>query len=80
LSFPDFAGSVTLAGFSVFSGLDVSSGISALSAFVSASSPDFPVFRCLVPMAAVTYLGFLTQYYYFIFLFYLAVAFGVWML
>lgn len=39
-----------------------------------------PVFRCLVPMAAVTYLGFLTQYYYFIFLFYLAAAFGVWML
>lgn len=39
-----------------------------------------PVLRCLVPMAAVTYLGFLTQYYYFIFLFYLAAAFGVWML
>lgn len=39
-----------------------------------------PVLRCLVPMAAVTYLGFLTQYYYFIYLFYLAAAFGVWML
>ncbi len=39
-----------------------------------------PVLRCLLPMAAVTYLGFLTQYYYFIFLFYLAAAFGVWML
>lgn len=39
-----------------------------------------PVFRCLVPMAVVTYLGFLTQYYYFIFLFYLAAAFCVWLL
>lgn len=39
-----------------------------------------PMLRCLAPMAAVTYLGFLTQYYYFIFLFYLAAAFGVWML
>ena len=39
-----------------------------------------PVLRCLLPMAAITYLGFLTQYYYFIFLFYLAAAFGVWML
>ncbi len=39
-----------------------------------------PVLRCLAPMAAVTYLGFLTQYYYFIYLFYLAAAFGVWML
>ena len=36
--------------------------------------------RCLVPMAAVTYLGFLTQYYYFIFLFYLAIAFCAWLL
>ena len=34
----------------------------------------------LLPMAAVTYLGFLTQYYYFIFLFYLAVAFCIWLL
>lgn len=39
-----------------------------------------PVLWCLAPMAAVTYLGFLTQYYYFIFLFYLSAAFGVWML
>lgn len=39
-----------------------------------------PVFRCLVPMAVVTYLGFLTQYYYFIFLFYLAAAFCIWLL
>lgn len=34
----------------------------------------------LFPMAAVTYLGFLTQYYYFIFLFYLAVGFCIWLL
>lgn len=39
-----------------------------------------PFFRCLVPMAVVTYLGFLTQYYYFIFLFYLAAAFCIWLL
>ena len=38
------------------------------------------VLKCLVPMAAVTYVGFLTQYYYFIFLFYLAIAFCVWLL
>lgn len=36
--------------------------------------------RDLFPMAAVTYVGFLTQYYYFIFLFFLAAAFGVWLL
>lgn len=39
-----------------------------------------PVGSCLVPMAAVTYLGFLTQYYYFIFLFYLGAAFCLWLL
>lgn len=38
------------------------------------------VVRNLVPMAAVTYVGFLTQYYYFIFLFFLAVSFCVWLL
>lgn len=31
-------------------------------------------------MAAVTYVGFLTQYYYFIFLFFLAAAFCLWLL
>lgn len=36
--------------------------------------------KCLIPMAVVTYAGFLTQYYYFIFLFFLAIAFGVWLL
>lgn len=34
----------------------------------------------LLFMAAVTYVGFLTQYYYFIFLFFLAVSFCVWLL
>ena len=36
--------------------------------------------RTLLAMAAVTYVGFLTQYYYFIFLFFLAIAFGLWLL
>lgn len=36
--------------------------------------------RMLIAMAAVTYVGFLTQYYYFIFLFFLATAFCVWLL
>lgn len=36
--------------------------------------------RTLLAMAAVTYVGFLTQYYYFIFLFFMAIAFCVWML
>lgn len=38
------------------------------------------ILKVLAPMAAVTYLGFLTQYYYFIFLFFLAIAFCVWLL
>ncbi|MDE6738486.1 MAG: hypothetical protein K2K07_05285 [Lachnospiraceae bacterium] len=38
------------------------------------------VMRSLVPMTVVTYVGFLTQYYYFIFLFFLAVSFCVWLL
>lgn len=36
--------------------------------------------KTLLAMATVTYVGFLTQYYYFIFLFFLAVAFCIWML
>lgn len=36
--------------------------------------------KTLLAMAAVTYVGFLTQYYYFIFLFFLAIAFCVWLL
>ncbi|MCM1121748.1 MAG: glycosyltransferase family 39 protein [Eubacterium sp.] len=47
---------------------------------VQADEEKLSVIKYLVPMAVVTYAGFLTQYYYSIFLFYLAVAFGVWML
>lgn len=47
---------------------------------VRKNEKKLPVIRCLVPMAAVTYLGFLTQYYYFIFLFFLAIAFCIWLL
>lgn len=36
--------------------------------------------RFLLPMMVITYLGFLTQYYYFIFLFYIAIAFCVFLL
>ncbi len=36
--------------------------------------------RFLLPLMVVTYLGFLTQYYYFIFLFYMAIAFCVFLL
>ncbi len=39
-----------------------------------------PFVKFLLPMAAVTYVGFLTQYYYFIFLFYMALAFCVYLL
>lgn len=45
-----------------------------------ADEKKLSVRRCLVPMAMVTYVGFLTQYYYFIFLFYIAIAFGAWLL
>lgn len=34
----------------------------------------------LIPIAVVTYLGFLTQYYYFIFLFFVGAAFCIWLL
>ena len=47
---------------------------------VAENEAKLPVLRRLVPMAAVTYLGFLTQYYYLIFLFCLATAFCVWLL
>ncbi len=39
-----------------------------------------PVLSFLLPMAVVTYVGFLTQYYYFIFLFYVGAAFSVYLL
>lgn len=34
----------------------------------------------LIPIAVVTYMGFLTQYYYFIFLFFVGAAFCIWLL
>lgn len=52
----------------------------AVESMAAGKWEKLPAVRCLVPMATVTYLGFLTQYYYFIFLFYLAAAFGLWML
>lgn len=39
-----------------------------------------PVRGFLIPVMLVTYTGFLTHYYYFIFLFYLAVIFNIWLL
>lgn len=36
--------------------------------------------RSLLPMAVVTYVGFLTHYYFFLFLFFQAAAFCVWLL
>lgn len=39
-----------------------------------------PLLKFLLPLAAVTYAGFLTQYYYFIFLFYMAFAFCVYLI
>ena len=47
---------------------------------VKKSEAKLSVLKSLVPMAVVTYLGFLTQYYYFIFLFYIGIAFCVWLL
>ncbi|MBD5517879.1 MAG: hypothetical protein HDR07_05100 [Lachnospiraceae bacterium] len=41
---------------------------------------DLSFAKLLVLMAVVTYVGFLTQYYYFIFLFYMALAFCVYLL
>lgn len=47
---------------------------------VERGGKKLPLIRSLVPMMAVTYIGFLTQYYYFIFLFFLAIAFCLWLL
>lgn len=47
---------------------------------VERKEEKLPVVRSLVPMAVVTYVGFLTQYYYFIFLFFLAFFFCLWLL
>lgn len=40
-------------------------------------SEKLPFVKFLLPLAVVTYLGFLTQYYYFIFLFFMAAAFCI---
>lgn len=44
------------------------------------SAGKLPVKGFLVPIALVTYLGFLTQYYYFIFLFFIGAAFCIYLL
>lgn len=41
---------------------------------------DLSFFRFLLPLMLVNYLGFLTQYYYIIFLFFISVGFCIWML
>lgn len=43
-------------------------------------SGDRGFIRFLLPLAAVSYLGFLTQYYYLIFLFFMATGFVIWQL
>lgn len=43
-------------------------------------SEKLPFVTFLLPLAVVTYLGFLTQYYYFIFLFFMAAAFCIYLL
>ena len=43
-------------------------------------SGKLPFVKFLLPVAVVTYLGFLTQYYYFIFLFFMAAAFCMYLL
>lgn len=41
---------------------------------------DLRIRTFLLPLMAVTFLGFLTQYYYIIFLFFMAAGFAVWLL
>lgn len=50
------------------------------STYLSGKSKRLPFGKFLFPLMVVTYLGFLTQYYYFIFLFYMAAAFCVYLL
>lgn len=47
---------------------------------VERNEEKLSVVKSLIPMATVTYIGFMTQYYYFIFLFFLGIAFCVWLL
>ncbi len=46
----------------------------------NAGKDKLSVGKFLIPIFAVTYLGFLTQYYYFIFLFFIGAAFCIWLL
>lgn len=46
----------------------------------SKPSNKLSIKKFLLPLMAVTYLGFLTQYYYFIFLFFMALAFCLYLL
>ena len=46
----------------------------------NAREGKLPFGRFLLPLMVVTYLGFLTQYYYFIFLFFMAFAFCIYLL
>lgn len=45
-----------------------------------ASGAALPMRTFLIPMMMVTYIGFLTHYYYFIFLFFMSLAFCIWLL
>ena len=47
---------------------------------IECGSGKLPFRKFLLPVAVVTYLGFLTQYYYFIFLFFMAAAFCIYLL
>ena len=47
---------------------------------IERGSGKLPFGKFLLPVAVITYLGFLTQYYYFIFLFFMAAAFCVYLL
>ncbi|MCM1385977.1 MAG: glycosyltransferase family 39 protein [Bacillus sp. (in: Bacteria)] len=47
---------------------------------IESGREKLPFKTFLLPIAVVTYLGFLTQYYYFIFLFFMAVAFCIYLL
>ncbi|MCM1253432.1 MAG: glycosyltransferase family 39 protein [Clostridium sp.] len=47
---------------------------------IESGREKLPFKTFLLPIAVVTYLGFLTQYYYFIFLFFMAIAFCIYLL
>ncbi len=47
---------------------------------VQSRADRLPFFKFLLPLMIITYLGFLTQYYYFIFLFFMGFAFCLYLL